>query len=577
MAIVRLTNAQTVQSYVSDAALIAGLDASRMSLLDNGRMVLGWDTRVGVNEVLNVTTVDALGLNRSAIVAAAIVPASKYIEQPKFASSATGGFFTVWGSDLDSASATSGDTQGKVFNALGNTASAIVNLSAAPGGSESTPSVTRLADGNYLTIWSDTGTTSGLSTSTDIKARIQSAAGAPIGAEFTMNTVTAGMQFGTDLVTLGDGRSVAMWATGSVSLGGVQYTGLRGRFIDAAGAGAGAEFAIDTITPASKYEAKTIDLLALGNGGFVAIWEEDSGSTEQIHFQRFTPAGAKAGGEFQVEVVAGARHILNFLTTELADGGFAIAWYQTGGGTPSTSHVRQFSMTGAEIGTETSLNTIAGAGAGGVNVAYDMQLMADGHVMTFGSRGAAVATQVFDFGDERLLGGALPDSLYGKNGVNDVILGMNGNDRLFGLSGNDRIDGGAGGDLLNGGAGNDRLIGGDNNDTLLGGSGADAFVFNVTLSASTNKDTITDFTAGADKIELSRTVFGALAAGGLPAVQFFAGAGAVAAPTASERIVYDTATGDLYYDADGAGGAAAVKFATLSTKPAITQADILIA
>jgi len=34
---------------------------------------------------------------------------------------------------------------------------------------------------------------------------------------------------------------------------------------------------------------------------------------------------------------------------------------------------------------------------------------------------------------------------------------------------------------------------------------------------------------------------------------------------ADDRILYDTASKSLFYDADGAGGAAAVKFATIGT------------
>ena len=64
----------------------------------------------------------------------------------------------------------------------------------------------------------------------------------------------------------------------------------------------------------------------------------------------------------------------------------------------------------------------------------------------------------------------------------------------------------------------------------------------------------------------------------MSAAAFVAGAGAgrVAGADASDRIVYNTTTGDLYYDRDGNGAAAAIKFATLVTKPAITNADFVV-
>ncbi len=52
--------------------------------------------------------------------------------------------------------------------------------------------------------------------------------------------------------------------------------------------------------------------------------------------------------------------------------------------------------------------------------------------------------------------------------------------------------------MLAGGAGNDRLDGGAGNDLLWGGGGADAFVFRPMSGA----DTIMDFVAGQDRIEL---------------------------------------------------------------------------
>jgi len=42
---------------------------------------------------------------------------------------------------------------------------------------------------------------------------------------------------------------------------------------------------------------------------------------------------------------------------------------------------------------------------------------------------------------------------------------------------------------------------------------------------------------------------------------------------ASDRIIYNNATGQLFFDPDGTGAAAAVHFATLTGAPAITASD----
>jgi Ca2+-binding RTX toxin-like protein len=137
------------------------------------------------------------------------------------------------------------------------------------------------------------------------------------------------------------------------------------------------------------------------------------------------------------------------------------------------------------------------------------------------------------------------------------------------------LNGNGGNDTLKAGAGNDTLNGGTGNDKLYGGSGHDSFLFNTTLNAATNVDTIFDFSSVSDTILLSHSIF--TAAGGLGTLA----AGAfvdvhTGTETASSRIIYNSATGVLKYDSDGTGAAAATQFALLSAHPVLSNANFKI-
>ena len=119
----------------------------------------------------------------------------------------------------------------------------------------------------------------------------------------------------------------------------------------------------------------------------------------------------------------------------------------------------------------------------------------------------------------------------------------------------------------NGGANN--LFGKGGNDTLTGGAGADGFWFDTSPGAG-NVDAILDFSAADDTIFLSRSVFKALGEGTLSDAAFVAG---TAAQDADDRIVYDAATGRLWYDGDGSGAGAAILFATVTPGTALTSLD----
>jgi Ca2+-binding RTX toxin-like protein len=151
----------------------------------------------------------------------------------------------------------------------------------------------------------------------------------------------------------------------------------------------------------------------------------------------------------------------------------------------------------------------------------------------------------------------------------DTIAGLDGNDVMSGAGGNDFLYGGNGNDTLNGGDGNDVLVGGAGNDTLNGGAGADVFQFNL---KSDGIDNISDFLVGTDVIEFNDAGFKEIGpTGTLAASAFVVGA---AAADASDRVIYNSSTGALYYDADGTGSAAAIQVAQMATGLSLTNNQI---
>ncbi len=165
------------------------------------------------------------------------------------------------------------------------------------------------------------------------------------------------------------------------------------------------------------------------------------------------------------------------------------------------------------------------------------------------------------------------------NGLNNIITGGTGNNVINGGAGNDTILGGAGNDTINGGVGN---------DTLTGGAGRDTFVFGgnplLSLLNAIGTDRITDLTLGAagDKIQLSKAYFTALsgaAGSALTAADFSTVTTDAAVATAIGEIVYNSANGKLFYNADGNDiglGVNGGQFAQLNTGLALTAGSFTV-
>lgn len=220
-------------------------------------------------------------------------------------------------------------------------------------------------------------------------------------------------------------------------------------------------------------------------------------------------------------------------------------------------------------------------------------------------------TLVGNNGDDTLVGGSGIDKMYGGLGndtyyvdnINDVVIepsdSLNGgidtvitsvtfvlgnyleNITLSGFSlinatGNNLhnvIKGNSADNIIKGGAGNDTLSGGGGLDTLTGGDGADHFLFK---SASEGCDVICDFTSGSDKVVIDGAGFG------INDLIFSSSNSGLPMPSqAKPYLLYNLDNGELWFDKDGSGNAAATQVADLewsllSETQKLLSSDIII-
>ena len=195
-------------------------------------------------------------------------------------------------------------------------------------------------------------------------------------------------------------------------------------------------------------------------------------------------------------------------------------------------------------------------------------------------------------GSDVIDGGAGFDSIEYKNAANGLIVDFaagtisggaagsmtfTGIERIVAGNFNDQMTGSSASQTLTGQGGNDTIAGAGGADTLWGGSGADSFVFREMGTA--NADRVSDFVSGADKVQLDDSAFTAIGALGNFAAgdgRFWAAAGATSGHDANDRVVYNTSTGSLYYDADGSGAGAAQLIGTFTGNPAVVATDIAV-
>ena len=378
-----------------------------------------------------------------------------------------GGFSAVWTEFTGNQS----DLAGQVFDAAGHPTGAQFQVNTVTAGNQLEASSAALTGGGFVVAWTDGSGQGGDASPNGIKEQLFNADGTKVGGEVLVNTQTAGDQAEPHVAALSGGGSVVSWDNVNGS-----DNDVAAQVFDASGHPVGGELTIAT----GAGNQVPIGAAGLAGGGFVLVWNDDSGSTStDVIGQVFDASGAPIGAAFTVNTAtAGAQSGMSVVG--LPDGGFVVTWLDQNAGSTMLGQV--FDASGHEVGDEL---TISGPGQSAGSAA----VYSDGRIIDVWSDGHGVNAQILGPAIE---GDDGNNTLQGTSGP-DAILGYGGNDSLQGAGGDDSLNGGTGNDTVSGGDGNDVLVGGGGNDSLSGDAGNDSLqadAGNNTLSGGDGFDTL---------------------------------------------------------------------------------------
>ncbi len=426
---------------------------------------------------------------------------------------ATGGFVVTWTSAGQDGSGLG--VYGQRYLASGAADGAEFRVNAVTAGDQSFSSITALVGGGFLVTWQSAGQDgSGFG----VYGQRYLATGAADGGEFRINSFTASDQTAPAAAAFADGSFVVVWTSAGQDGSGA---GVYGQRFSASGAPVGAEFRVNSFTTNGQSDPA---VTTLDDGGFVVTWnsagQDNAGpgpgggveGLQAVYGQRYSASGLPNGAEFLVSAPNGNPAISN-ARSDVASrpgGGFVVTWTEfnavsrdseilsriftaaAGGGgqsgvltvtvdttAPAAPAITGFSDDTPPVGdgrTADTTPTLSGTAESNAVVT----VLRDGVVV--GTTAANAAGQ-WSFTSAELAAGvysftARATDLAGNTGAASApttitIATSTLNDLIIGGPGPDFLAGGAGDDTLRGAGGNDTLTGGADNDTLEGQEGSD--------------------------------------------------------------------------------------------------------
>lgn len=382
---------------VVSTSLVGSSYTPAVAAAPDGRFVVAWSAYPGDGDgsALFVGRFDATG----APVGAPFIANTTAPNNQDFAAVAmddAGGFFVVWdsyGQDGDA-----DGIFGRRYDATGAPVTGEIAITTTTAGYQSLPSIVRDASGDFLVTW-DSDNVDG-SNSAAIVRRFDTS-GTPITGEIVVNQTTQGYQWGTCVAAARSGAAVVSWT--SENQGGDGGT-IVARGLTKSGVPSGAEFQVNSTTAGYQYYGRVATDAA---GNFVVAWTgpDPTTSSYEIWSQRYSnekqvnaftadaqrepKLGTDGSGRFIVAwdsfgqdgqwegVFAGAKETdgttlapefqVNTYTavgqyqpamTSNTNGGFVVVWssaYQDGSGYGVFG--QRFDAAGARVGSEFQVNT----------------------------------------------------------------------------------------------------------------------------------------------------------------------------------------------------------------------------
>jgi len=261
------------------------------------------------------------------------------------------GFVVCWESQDQDGSGTSIFAQ--IFNSNGNKKLSEFKVNTFTDNDQTFPDVCVLKDGGFVICWcseEQDGSRKG------VFGQIFNGDGSLRGSEFQVNTFSDYDQWGPRISSLEDGGFVICWTNGIIVERDVfQDYDVFGQIFESNGNKRGAEFLINTFTAGTEGWPSAG---RLEDGGFVVCWQGGDGSEYGTYGQLFNSDGSMRKDEFQVNTYTNDYQGDVKVSNTLSGGGFAVCWSSNcQDGSSFGIYGQLFENDGSRRGTEFQVNT----------------------------------------------------------------------------------------------------------------------------------------------------------------------------------------------------------------------------